>query len=217
MFSWLAKLEDELVLRLRRLRRLAIARIVRVAQEAAFGDELEAGRLDLLAQERLLDAMQRLGFGDAGARAAGVIRDDVETARLERHENRAVHLIAVDADEAEVVIVEHQRNQIESIRRELGRRRILEWAHYRNHVGYLLRPVRHALPRIGRTRLSVDPAGRADRARDELGGIAAGSADIERRPAFAHADERQHLGRLAPDVIRAVSVAAIRAGDDRRC
>src|SRR2546425_2484250 len=111
MFSWLAKLEDELVLRLRRIRRLAIARVVRVAQEAAFGDDLKAGRLDLLAQERLLDAMQRLGFGDAGARAARVICDDVETAWLERREHLAVHLVAVDAHEAEVVIVEHQRNQ----------------------------------------------------------------------------------------------------------
>src|SRR5205814_8599816 len=108
--SWFAELEDELVLRLRGLGRLAIARVVRIAQEGAFRDELKAGRLDLLAQERLLDPMQRLRFGDAGAGTAGMIGDDVQAAGLECGEHRAVQLRAVDVHEAEVVVVEHQRD-----------------------------------------------------------------------------------------------------------
>ena len=57
--SGLDELEDELVLRLRRLGRLAVARVGRVAQELARRGEPEARRLDLAPHERLFDAMQR--------------------------------------------------------------------------------------------------------------------------------------------------------------
>ena len=65
--SGLHELEDELVLRLRRLGLLAVARIGRVAQEHAFGGEPESGRLDLAPDQRFLDAMQRRRLRDAGA------------------------------------------------------------------------------------------------------------------------------------------------------
>ena len=49
-----------------------VARIFGIAQEIGLGDQLEAGRLDLLAQRAFLDAMQRLA--DRGA-VAGLARN----------------------------------------------------------------------------------------------------------------------------------------------
>ena len=46
--SWLDELEHEFVLRLRRVRRVLISGIVRVAQEIAFVDQLESRRFDFL-------------------------------------------------------------------------------------------------------------------------------------------------------------------------
>ena len=73
--SGLDELQHELVLGLRRVGRVLVARIVGVAQEVALGRELEAGRLDFLAQEGLLDAVQGARFGDAGAGPAGMVGD----------------------------------------------------------------------------------------------------------------------------------------------
>src|SRR5205823_529092 len=65
----LAKLEHELVHRAGRTVDREVARVLGVAQEIAFGDELEAGRLDLAAQHRLFDAMERLSHRGAAAGA----------------------------------------------------------------------------------------------------------------------------------------------------
>jgi hypothetical protein len=62
--SRLDELEHEFVLRLRRVRRILISGIVRVAQEIAFVDQLESRRFDFLPKKRLFDAMQGTGFGD---------------------------------------------------------------------------------------------------------------------------------------------------------
>src|ERR1700752_2809001 len=66
--SRLDELEHELVLRLRRVRRILVSGIVRVAQEIAFVLQLESRRLDFLPKKCFFDAMQGTGFGDAGSR-----------------------------------------------------------------------------------------------------------------------------------------------------
>ena len=53
-------------------------------RKRALGVEPEARRLDLAAQERLLDAVQRRRHRDAGAGPARVVGDDVDAARLQR-------------------------------------------------------------------------------------------------------------------------------------
>ena len=65
---------------------------------------------------------------------AGVIRNDVQAARLERGEYCAVHPRAIDTEPAEVVIVEHQGDQVEPARGDFGRRRIFENPHHGNDV-----------------------------------------------------------------------------------
>jgi hypothetical protein len=58
-----------------------------------------------------------------------VVGDDVHSAGLERSEHRLVHLSAVDAHVAEIVIVEHQCHEIDAVRSDRGRKRILELLH----------------------------------------------------------------------------------------
>src|SRR5512135_3741272 len=55
-------LQHELVNRRRRAENNDVAHVFRMAQEIAFGDELESGRFDFLAQYAFLDAME--GFSD---------------------------------------------------------------------------------------------------------------------------------------------------------
>src|SRR3954447_3256514 len=73
--SGLDELEHELVLWLGRIRRVAVARIAGISQEVAFPLEPEPGGLDFLAQERLLDTVQRAGLRDARSRPARVVSD----------------------------------------------------------------------------------------------------------------------------------------------
>src|ERR1700716_1917704 len=61
------ELQDELVLGLRRIRRVLVTGVVGIAQESPFRRQLEARRFDFLAQEGFLDTMQRARLGDAGA------------------------------------------------------------------------------------------------------------------------------------------------------
>ncbi len=58
-----------------------------------------------------------------------MIGDDVGAAGFQRGEYRSIHFRAVDAQEAQVVIVEHQRHEIELRVGEAGRDRLLEWLH----------------------------------------------------------------------------------------
>src|SRR5207253_1475488 len=81
--SGLDELEHEFVLRLRRVRRILISGIVRVAQEIPFVQQLESRRFDFLPKKRLFDAMQGTGFGDAGTRSTRMISYNIETSRLE--------------------------------------------------------------------------------------------------------------------------------------
>src|SRR6185312_2919643 len=106
--SRLDELEHEFVLRLRRVRRILVSGIVRVAQEVAFVPQLESRRLDFLPEKRLIDAMQGTGFGDAGSRPARMISYYVEASRLERAEDSFVHRRAIHTEMSKVVIVEHQ-------------------------------------------------------------------------------------------------------------
>src|ERR1022692_443877 len=132
---WLDEFEDEFILGLRRGGRVLFSRGRWVAQEITFLGELESRGFDLLAQECLFDAVQGARFGNARAGAARVIGDHVHRAGLERRVYRLVHLRAIDAEEPEVVIVEHQRHQVELVRSDFGWNRGLEWLHYGDHVG----------------------------------------------------------------------------------
>src|SRR3954453_23980511 len=135
--SGLDELEHEFVLRLRRIRRILVSGIVRVAQEIPFIHQLESRGLDFLPKKRLFDAMQGTGFGDAGTRSARVVSYDMETSRLERAKDCFVHRRAIHAEVSEVVIVDHQGREIDAFYRELGRNRIFERSGERDDRGGL--------------------------------------------------------------------------------
>ena len=120
----LLEFEHEIVDRHGRLERDEVAGVLGVAPEVAFGDEPEAGRLDLLAQRAFLDAMQRLADGGAVAVLGEMIGDHQNAAGLERREHFAVHLGAIDVHVGGVVVVEQKRDQIEIV--QVGRYRIVE-------------------------------------------------------------------------------------------
>jgi hypothetical protein len=168
-----------------------------------------------------------------------VVRDDVGSAGLERREDGAVHPGAIHAEMAEVVIVEHERHQIQRVGGNLGRRRVLEAAHDRDDVRgrRILRALGEALrargtgprvrgrgSRLGRGRrravrirrraLPVDLPRGTGGARDQLRRVAAARAYIQRHHARPHAHEREHRLRLAARIVAAVRRAAVRAGDD---
>src|ERR1700730_2419646 len=91
----LAKLEHELIHRAGRTVDREIARVLGVAQEIALGDEPEAGRLDLAAQHRLFDAMERLSHRGAVAGPRRMVCDHQHAAGLERRVELAIHLGAI--------------------------------------------------------------------------------------------------------------------------
>src|ERR1051326_271855 len=76
----LLKLQYEVVDRHHRPETRERVSIVRFAPEIAFADDLEAGGLDLLAQGRLFDAMQRLDHRSALPRQRRMIGDDQNAA-----------------------------------------------------------------------------------------------------------------------------------------
>jgi hypothetical protein len=184
-----------------------------------------------------------------------MVGDDIDAARLQGCEHRLVHRRPVHAHVAEVVVVEHQRHQIESRVGKLQRHRIGErprhcdnagrlrpraleagiarseclgrgprrwscclWGRWRcrGRIAVALRRCRRRAARIARLALAVNCARRSDRAGQQLGRVAAGGAEIECGDARTDADERQHLLRLAAQVVGAICSAAIRAVDDRR-
>ena len=143
-----------------------------------------------------------------------MVRDHVDSARLERREHGAVQPRAVDAPVAEVVIVEHERHKVQRVRRNLRRHRIVEAAHHRYDVAER-RVLRSRLDALSiRRNLPIDLPGGADGPRDELGGVAARGADIHRHHAGAQADERQHRLGPAALIVGPIRSAAIRTGDD---
>ena len=95
-----------------------------MAPEIAFGDELESGRFDLATQRALLDAMQ--GLADRGAVAGfrGMVGDHEHAAGLERREELAVHLGAIDRHVGGVVVEEEKRDEVEIA--HVGGQRIVE-------------------------------------------------------------------------------------------
>src|SRR5215475_12679293 len=118
--SRLHELEHEFVLRLRRIRRILVPGVVRIAQKIAFIDQLEASRFDFLPKKRLFDAMQGTGLGNASTGPPRMIGNNVETSRFERTKDRFVHRRAIHAEVSEVVIVEHQGYEIDAIRELRG-------------------------------------------------------------------------------------------------
>ena len=67
-----------------------------------------------------------------------------------------------------------------------------------------------------RVALAVNRTRGSDRSGQQLRGVAAGRAEIERDDAGANADEGQHLLRLAPQIVSTIRFAAIRARHDLR-
>ena len=148
----------------------------------------------------------------------GVVGDDVDAARLQRREDRRVHARAVDAHGAEVVVVEHQRHEVEAAGADRRRRPGLSngWTTATMRArGRRLRARRRASAPAARGVCAVDAAARPDGARQQLGRVAAAGADVEHHHAGPHADEGEHLDRLAAHVVAAIGVAAVGAGDDR--
>jgi hypothetical protein len=67
---------------------------------------------------------------------------------------------------------------------------------------------------IARLTLAIDLPGGTDRSGQQLRGVAAGRAEIERDDTGTNADEAQHLLRLATLIIGAIGRRAIRAVHD---
>ena len=67
---------------------------------------------------------------------------------------------------------------------------------------------------IARPALAINGARGPDRPGQQLGGVAAGRAEIERDDTGTNADEDQHLLRLAAQIVGAIGGAAIRARHD---
>src|SRR4029450_7908263 len=84
-----------------------VARVRGIAQEVRSADELEPGALDVVAQGPLLDAVEGLDLGRAGAGAAAVIDDDVEPAGAQVLVHGVVHAPAIDAHPVGIVVEEH--------------------------------------------------------------------------------------------------------------
>src|ERR1041384_7360568 len=96
--SGLGELQNELVLWLRRVRRVLIPGIIRIAQEISLLEHLEPRGFDLLPEKRFFDTMQGAGFGDAGTGPARMIGDHVETSGLVRAKDGLVHCRSIHAE-----------------------------------------------------------------------------------------------------------------------
>ncbi len=188
-----------------------------MAPEIAFADDLEPGRLDLVAQRAFLDAMERLADGGAVAVARGVVGDDEHPARLEGREELAVHRGAIDRHVGRVVIEEEERDEVEVV--HVSRHRIVERPRDGDDV---LGPRRlqprleaclRALVLIGGV-LAVHRTTRRHRARHQFRAVAAAGPHIEHLHPRARGREVEQLERIAALVGRPVGIAAIGRGND---
>src|SRR6185312_14070733 len=113
---WFAEAVDELVGMAadRRIEDLELVCILWIAKHVAFAVKHEAGRLDLLAHDCGIDAVQRGGVLHATAHRRGVVDDHEQATRLERRERLAIELgrIYVAEEIIRIVVVilrgEHQ-------------------------------------------------------------------------------------------------------------
>ena len=83
---------------MRRVGRVLIPGIIRIAQEISLLQQLESRRFNLLPEKCFLDTMQGAGFGDAGAGPARMIGDNVEASGLKRAEGGLVARV-IESDE----------------------------------------------------------------------------------------------------------------------
>src|SRR5262245_817562 len=208
----LAKLEHELVHRPDRTIDREVARVLGVAQEITLRDELETGRLDLAAEHALFDAMERLSDRGAVAGPRRMVGDHQHAAGLERRVELAIHLGAVDLHIGRVVIKEKERDEVEIAR--VGGQRVVERPRQRDDLRHRRR-LHARLEALLRARaevdgvLGVDDAACPDRARHQLGAVAAAGSHIEHLHARAYAGEVEKLHRIAALVDLAVGVAAV--------
>ena len=120
------ELEHESIFGLQRLRRVPVAGVCRIAQEIRFLNQFEAGSLDFCLQERLLDPVQRARLGNARSRSARMVSNHPYPSRPQRCEYCSVHAVSVDPQMPEVVVVEHQRHEVETAVSHLGRHWLFE-------------------------------------------------------------------------------------------
>jgi len=115
----------------------------RVAQEITSVNQLESRSFYFLPKKRFLDAMQGVGFGDAGTGSARMVCHDIETSRLERAKDCLAHCRAINAEMSEVVMVEHQGCEIDAFDLDLGRNGVFEGSRDRD-VGAAWTPLSHS-------------------------------------------------------------------------
>src|SRR5450759_4160240 len=113
-------LQHELVDRCWRAENNDVARVFRMAQEIAFGNELESGRFDFLAQHTFLYAMEGFSNRCTVARFCRVISNQKKAAGLKRRKQLSVHLRAIDLHVRHVMISEKECDQIKitNVRRQ---------------------------------------------------------------------------------------------------
>jgi putative ABC transport system permease protein len=103
-----------------------IPRILGLRRERFLGGEPKAGGLDLLADDGLVDPMERLHVGRARPRARAVVDHAVDAAGPKRTEHGGVHPRAVDAHPHGVVVEENHHDRVEVMR--VRRQRVVELA-----------------------------------------------------------------------------------------
>ena len=146
-----------------------------------------------------------------------MIGDHQNAARLERGEQLAVHLGAIDRHVGRVVVVEEEGDEVQIAR--IGRQRVVERPRqhddvlHRRGLHARLDPLLRPAAEVGRV-LPIDLAARARCARHQLGAVAAACAHIEHLHARAHAGEGKELHRIAALVGLAVGVAAVGRSHD---
>ena len=129
---WFFELENESVGQKPACKARLSSVITRVAQEVSRLHEAETCRLDFLADDLLLDAVQTGRGRHTRSRWRLVIRDHIQTARLQRLKHGGVQLAAVFLGGDHVVVREEQRDEVEVP--SLGRERSLELEVHPNHV-----------------------------------------------------------------------------------
>src|SRR6266702_2502298 len=215
---WLLVFQHELVGGHLRTEHGGLPRVLGMAQEVAFLDELETGGVDFLPYYAFLDPVQRLGNVDAVAGLGGMIGDNKEAAGFQRRQHLLVHDRAIDLHIADVVIGE-EGNHIEA--GNVGRDRIVEIPddmHDVFHDRLLGADVElvldEALDHGGRI-LRVDSPRGSDGARQQFGAVAGAGFHIEYLHAGLDAGEGQHFGGLAARVGLTVAIGPVLRGDDR--
>src|SRR5208337_3444406 len=176
----LHELEHETISLAAMLEDIPGAIVFRMAQRARRSRQFEAGLLDVLYEEVLVDSMQCRGLRIAGARLGAVIDDPVNPTGLERLEHGRIYVLAIDLESDHVVVVEMDDDGVKRIRRDRQQVGRVEGLADFNNVAKrgLLEPrvpgILDFFELLGeRAVLRVNLAARSDDSRIQLGHVAA--------------------------------------------